>query len=133
MEAVAHDDRHRCRRYLTLALRSSGLERVRVRHRPRWVRRLLQQLPLPRESEQPDPGRYLLRPRPNHPCKEAHDQTEDDLTAAATASTGGRLNCNPMGSTLSYSYAQLVQHVLTTYSGAAAPSHGAVEAGHRGV
>src|SRR5208282_5427061 len=87
-----------------------------ARSPPRRVRRLLQRPPLPREPEQPDSGRYLLRPRPNHSHQEAKYQAQNPRAATTAASPGDGLNFNPMGSTLPYFYAQLVQHVLTTYT-----------------
>src|SRR5208337_1492812 len=56
-----------------------------ARSAPGRVRRLLQLAPLPRESEQPHPGRRLLRPWSNDSVTEDKCQTENHRATTPAA------------------------------------------------
>src|SRR5208337_4601220 len=56
-----------------------------ARSAPGRVRRLLQLAPLPRESEQPHPGRRLLRPWSNDSVTEGKCQTENHRATTPAA------------------------------------------------
>ena len=61
---------------------------ARTEHRR--VRRVLQQLPVPREPGQPNTGRRLLRQRTAHTQTEGNHQTKDHRTKTPPASAGNR-------------------------------------------
>src|SRR5208282_644635 len=68
-----------------------------ARTAPGRVRRLLQLAEVPRKSQQPDPGRCLLRSWSNHPDTEGKDQAENLRATAPAAPPDCSLNFNPDG------------------------------------
>ena len=63
----------------------------------RRIRRLLQPAALPRESRQPDPGRYPLRSCSNHPDPEGKHQAQNHRATTPAASSVCSHNFNSDG------------------------------------
>src|ERR1700761_5120408 len=57
----------------------------------------LQRPPLPREYRQSNPGRRLLRARPDNPAAQRKDQTPDHRPTSLAASTASRVTSSTRG------------------------------------
>jgi transposase InsO family protein len=88
---------------LELALAASGCTQARVRHRPRllsdngpsYISGDVADWLASNGIEQPDTGRRLLRPRPDHPARARTHQAQDHPPAALASPKPSRITCNP--------------------------------------
>src|ERR1019366_9341203 len=66
----------------------------RPRSPDRCLRRVLQPPALSREHQQSNPGRRLLRARPNHPARKRKDQTQNHPKSSVASSPTSRITSN---------------------------------------